>query len=37
VVIHTAAGTTTIPALETAEAAKLRDRIAALARTADEL
>jgi membrane protein YdbS with pleckstrin-like domain len=37
VVIHTAAGTTTIPALETAEAAQLRDRIAALARTADEL
>jgi membrane protein YdbS with pleckstrin-like domain len=37
VVVHTAAGTTTIPALETAEAGHLRDRIAALARTADEL
>ena len=37
VVVHTAAGTTTIPALETAEAGQLRDRIAALARTADEL
>ena len=37
VVVHTAAGATTIPALETAEAGQLRDRIAALARTADEL
>ena len=37
VVVHTAAGTTTIPALEIAEAGQLRDRIAALARTADEL
>jgi uncharacterized protein len=37
VVIHTAAGTTTIPALDEAHAGRLRDRIAALARTADEL
>jgi membrane protein YdbS with pleckstrin-like domain len=37
VVIHTAAGTTTIPALEERDAGELRDRIAALARTADEL
>jgi membrane protein YdbS with pleckstrin-like domain len=37
VVVHTAAGATTIPALEAAEAGQLRDRIAALAHTADEL
>jgi uncharacterized protein len=37
VVVHTAAGATTIPALEEAHAARLRDRIASLARTADEL
>ena len=37
VVVHTAAGSTTIPALEEGDAASLRDRIAALARTADEL
>ena len=37
VVVHTAAGTTTIPALDEGHAARLRDRIAALARTADEL
>jgi uncharacterized protein len=37
VVVHTAAGTTTIPALGEADAGRLRDRIAALARTADEL
>src|SRR3954447_20081660 len=37
VVVHTAAGTTTIPALDQAHAGRLRDRIAALARTADEL
>ena len=37
VVVHTAAGTTTIPALEEYDAGMLRDRIAALARTADEL
>jgi membrane protein YdbS with pleckstrin-like domain len=37
VVVHTAAGATTIPALEQAHAGQLRDRIAALARTADEL
>jgi membrane protein YdbS with pleckstrin-like domain len=37
VVVHTAAGTTTIPALDEAHAGRLRDRIAALARTADEL
>src|SRR3954465_11728911 len=37
VVVHTAAGATTIPALEEAHAGRLRDRIAALARTADEL
>src|SRR3954470_22065662 len=37
VVVHTAAGATTIPALEEAHAGRLRDRIAALAGTADEL
>ena len=37
VVVHTAAGATTIPALEEAHAGRLRDRIAALARTSDEL
>jgi membrane protein YdbS with pleckstrin-like domain len=37
VVVHTAAGATTIPALEEAHAGRLRDRIAELARTADEL
>jgi uncharacterized protein len=37
VVVHTAAGTTTIPALTQGDAGRLRDRIAALARTADEL
>jgi membrane protein YdbS with pleckstrin-like domain len=37
VVVHTAAGATTIPALEEDHAGRLRDRIAALARTADEL
>ena len=37
VVVHTAAGTTTIPALDEHDAGMLRDRIAALARTADEL
>src|SRR3954469_1290032 len=37
VVVHTAAGTTTIPALDALHAGQLRDRIAALARTADEL
>jgi membrane protein YdbS with pleckstrin-like domain len=37
VVVHTAAGTTTIPALDELHAGQLRDRIAALARTADEL
>jgi uncharacterized protein len=37
VVIHTAAGQTTIPALDTLDAGRLRDRIASLARTADEL
>jgi uncharacterized protein len=37
VVVHTAAGTTTIPALDEGHAARLRDRIAELARTADEL
>ena len=35
--VHTAAGATTIPALEEAHAGRLRDRIATLARTADEL
>ncbi|HYH88122.1 MAG TPA: PH domain-containing protein [Solirubrobacteraceae bacterium] len=35
--VHSAAGATTIPALEDADAAQLRDRIAALARTPDEL
>src|SRR3954451_2373150 len=37
VVVHTAAGRTTIPALDEFDAGQLRDRIAALARTADEL
>ena len=37
VVVHTAAGATTIPALEQAHAGRLRDHIATLARTADEL
>jgi len=37
VVVHTAAGETTIPALEEHEAGQLRDHIATLARTADEL
>ena len=37
VVVHTAAGATTIPALEAEHAGRLRDRIAVLARTADEL
>jgi uncharacterized protein len=37
VVVHTAAGATTIPALEEAHAGRLRDQIATLARTADEL
>jgi membrane protein YdbS with pleckstrin-like domain len=37
VVVHTAAGRTTIPALEQEDAGRLRDRIATLARTADEL
>jgi membrane protein YdbS with pleckstrin-like domain len=37
VVVHTAAGATTIPALEADHAGRLRDRIASLARTADEL
>jgi uncharacterized protein len=37
VVVHTAAGKTTIPALEEYDAGRLRDQIATLARTADEL
>ena len=37
VVVHTAAGATTIPALEEDHAGRLRDQIATLARTADEL
>src|SRR3954468_10240202 len=37
VVVHTAAGKTTIPALDESDAGLLRDRIAALARTPDEL
>jgi membrane protein YdbS with pleckstrin-like domain len=37
VVFHTAAGANEIPALTVAEAARVRDRIAELARTADEL
>jgi uncharacterized protein len=37
VVFHTAAGANEIPALTVAEAAQVRDRIAELARTADEL
>lgn len=35
--VHTAAGSTTIPALAEAEAASIRDRIAGLARVPDEL
>jgi membrane protein YdbS with pleckstrin-like domain len=37
VVVHTAAGKTTIPALDEDDAGRLRDQIATLARTADEL
>ena len=37
VVFHTAAGANEIPALTVDEAAQVRDRIAELARTADEL
>jgi membrane protein YdbS with pleckstrin-like domain len=37
VVFHTAAGSNEIPALTVAEAGQVRDRIAALAQTADEL
>ena len=37
VVVHTAAGRTTIPALDHGYAGQLRDQIARLARTADEL
>ena len=37
VVVHTAAGKTTIPALDDEYAGRLRDQIATLARTADEL
>ena len=37
VVFHTAAGANRIPALSVAEAGRVRDRIAELARTADEL
>ena len=37
VVFHTAAGANEIPALTVGEAGQVRDRIAALARTADEL
>ena len=37
VVFHTAAGANEIPALTVAEAGHVRDRIAELARTADEL
>jgi membrane protein YdbS with pleckstrin-like domain len=37
VVVHTAAGRTTIPALDEQYAGRLRDQIATLARTADEL
>lgn len=37
VVLHTAAGTTSIPALQTGEASALRDRIARLTRRPDEL
>ena len=36
VVVHTAAGSHTIPLLTERDAAELRDRIADLARTADE-
>jgi uncharacterized protein len=37
VALHTAAGTNRIPALHESDAAAVRDRIAALTRTADEL
>mgnify|MGYP003393921566 CR=1 FL=1 len=37
VIFHTAAGGTRIPALRPAEAAAVRDRIATLTRTPDEL
>jgi membrane protein YdbS with pleckstrin-like domain len=37
VVVHTAAGQTTIPALDEEYAGRLRDQIATLARTADDL
>ena len=37
VVVHTAAGSHTIPLLRVTDAAEVRDRIAALARTADDL
>src|SRR4051794_12154773 len=37
VVVHTAAGPATVPALDERDAEHLRDRIAELARTADEL
>ena len=37
VVFHTAAGTNAIPALLAREATEVRDRIATLARTPDEL
>jgi uncharacterized protein len=37
VVVHTAAGRTTIPALDDEYAGRLRDQIARLARTSDEL
>jgi membrane protein YdbS with pleckstrin-like domain len=37
VVVHTAAGTTEIPALQDGEAALVRDRLAGLIRTPDEL
>ncbi|MEO8690115.1 MAG: PH domain-containing protein [Solirubrobacteraceae bacterium] len=37
VVVHTAAGRTTIPALDDEYAGRMRDQIARLARTADEL
>jgi membrane protein YdbS with pleckstrin-like domain len=37
VALHTAAGTNRIPALQESDAASVRDRIAALTRTADEL
>jgi hypothetical protein len=37
VVVHTAAGTTEIPALQDGEAALMRDRLAGLIRTPDDL